>query len=99
MQRHGVLIDEVRLAEWARRHEVKRLALFGSFLRDDFGPESDLDVLIEFLPGARVSLLDLIGMELELTEMLGHKVDLRTPQDLSRYFRDQVATAEECYAA
>jgi uncharacterized protein len=100
VERHGVSVDESRLAEWSQAHQVKRLAFFGSFLREDFGPESDIDLLIEFLPGARVSLFGIVRMEMELSDMLGRKVDLRTPEDLSRHFRDQVlASAEVCYAA
>jgi uncharacterized protein len=79
---------------------IRRLSLFGSVLRDDFGPESDVDVLVEFEEGVRVGLLGLAAMELELSEMLGRRADLRTPGDLSRYFRDQVLrSAEVQYAA
>ncbi len=74
--------------------------MFGSVLRDDFGPESDVDVLVEFEPGARVGLITLAGMEIELSEMIGRKVDMRTAEDLSRYFRDEVlAEAEVQYAS
>jgi hypothetical protein len=74
--------------------------LFGSILRDDFRPQSDIDVLVEFEPQYVPGLLRLAGMERELSALLGNrKVDLRTPQDLSRYFRDEVlATAEVQYA-
>ncbi len=71
-------------------------------MRDDFGPDSDIDVLIEFEPGAEVGLIKLAGLELELAELLGttHRVDLRTPEDLSRRFRDDVMrSAEIQYAA
>ena len=89
-----------RLAEFCRRHRVRRLAFFGSVLRDDFGPESDVDVLVEFHDEARVGLIGLAAMEIELTDLLGRKVDLRTPADLSRYFRDEVLrTARTQYAA
>ncbi len=79
---------------------MKRLAFFGSVLREDFDPEkSDVDVLIEFEPGKRVGYLGLGAMELELSEMFGVHVDLRTPSELSRYFRDEVmAVAEVGYA-
>lgn len=74
--------------------------MFGSALRADFRPDSDVDVLVEFEPGWRVSLLDMMAMEIELSEMLGRKVDLRTPEELSRYFRDEVvATAEIQYTS
>jgi uncharacterized protein len=75
-------------------------AQFGSVLRSDFGPESDIDVLVEFAPGHRVGLFAMAAMGQELSEMLGRKVDLRTPLDLSRYFREEVVrTAEVLYAA
>jgi uncharacterized protein len=89
-----------RIEDFCRRHGIARLALFGSVLRDDFGPESDIDILVELAPGHRVGLFALAAMEQELSEMLGRKVDLRTPHDLSRYFReDVVRTAEVLYAA
>ncbi len=98
MQR--IEVPHEQLAEFCRRHHVRRLAFFGSVLRDDFGPESDVDVLVEFLDGARVGLITLSAMELDLGEMLGRKVDLRSPAELSRYFRDEVLqTAEVQYAA
>ncbi len=78
-----------RLAEFCRKHHIRKLSLFGSVLRDDFRPDSDIDVLVEFEPG-KTPGFGIIGMEDELSQMLGRKVDLRTPQDLSRYFRDQV---------
>jgi hypothetical protein len=90
MERHGIIIPEDRIAEFCRKHAVRRLSLFGSYLRDDFGPASDIDVLVEFEPGKTPGLLTVAGMELELTRMLGRKVDLRTPAELSRYFRDEV---------
>ena len=87
------------LAEFCLANQVSRLSLFGSILRDDFRPDSDVDVLVEFLPDARVGLLSMARMERELGELIGRKVDLRTPLDLSRYFRDQVlAEAELQYA-
>lgn len=83
-------IDQEALAEFCRRHQIVRLALFGSALRDDFGPHSDVDILVQFAPDAIVTLLDMARMEAELTRMVGRQVDLRTPDELSRYFRDQV---------
>jgi len=85
-------LDKDRLARFCRRNQICRLSLFGSVLRQGFGPGSDVDVLVEFRPGAVVTLLDMARMENELTEMIGHKVDLRTPEDLSRYFREKVRT-------
>ena len=73
------------------RHHICKLAFFGSVLRDDFGPNSDVDVLIEFEPGHELGFFGLFDIEQELSCALGgRKVDLRTPQDLSRYFRDEV---------
>jgi predicted nucleotidyltransferase len=85
-----IRFDPEQLAEFCRRNHIRRLALFGSVLRDDFGPDSDVDVLVEYEPGAKVGLLDMAGQEIELAEHIGRKVDLRTAEDLSRYFRDEV---------
>jgi uncharacterized protein len=85
---------------FCKKHHIRKLAVFGSYLHGDFGPESDIDLLVEFDPEHIPTLLDVAGMEIELSEALGGiKVDLRTPRDLSRYFRDQVvAEAEVQYA-
>ncbi len=95
-----LVIPKDRLAEFCRTHGICRLAVFGSALREDFGPESDIDVLVEFAPDRVPGLLDVAGMELELSALFGgRKVDLRTPEDLSRYFRQDVLdTAEVQYA-
>ena len=93
-------IDREQLADFCRRNRISKLALFGSVLTDRFGPDSDVDMLVEYEPGARVGLIDMAGHEIELTEMIGRKVDLRTAEDLSRYFRDRVvAGAVVQYAA
>jgi len=93
-------IDRERLADFCQRHHIRKLAFFGSVLRDDFRPDSDVDMLVDFEPDARVGLLGMAEMEIELTKMIGRKVDLRTPLELSRYFRDDVlAKAEVAYAA
>ena len=84
-----------RVAEFCRRHHVRTLALFGSVLRADFGPDSAVDALVEFDAEARVGLITLSAMELELGALLQRKVDLRTPADLSRYFREEVVRAAE----
>ncbi len=88
------------VAGLCRRHHIRKLAFFGSVLRDDFGPNSDVDVLIEFKPGHEPGFFALFDIAQELSAVLGgRKVDLRTPQDLSRYFRDEViAGARVCYA-
>jgi uncharacterized protein len=75
---------------YCRQQPIKRLALFGSVLRDDFSPVSDVDLLVDYQPGARVTLLDMAQQEIELSRLVGRKVDLRTPNELSRYFRQQV---------
>ena len=78
------------IEEFCKKHSIRKLSLFGSALRDDFTPESDLGILVEFDPSHIPGLIRLAGMELELGEILGRKVDMRTAQDLSRYFRDEV---------
>lgn len=94
-------MDQAKIAEFCRKNHVRRLALFGSVLRDDFRPDSDVDVLVEFEAGHVPGLLRLAGMEHELSELFaGRRVDLRTPADLSRYFRDEVlSTARIQYDA
>jgi predicted nucleotidyltransferase len=89
MKRANINIPKAKIVEFCKKHHIRKLALFGSVLRDDFRPDSDVDVLVEFEPG-HVPGLAFFGMEAELSEMLGCKVDLNTPQFLSRYFRDQV---------
>lgn len=92
-------IDRQALEAFCRRHRVRRLAFFGSVLRDDFTPASDVDVLVEFEPGHAPGLA-FFAMERELSGILGRKVDLHTPGFLSRFFRDQVlAEAETQYVA
>jgi predicted nucleotidyltransferase len=88
-----------RIADFCRRNRVRRLALFGSVLGDDFGPESDVDVLVEFERGHRLGFA-FFALQDELSALLGRKVDLNTREDLSRYFRDEVArVAEPIYEA
>ncbi len=88
------------IAEICRRYGVQRLSLFGSILRDDFTDVSDVDLLVEFLPQTRIGLIGLANMEAELGECIGRRVDLRTPAELSRYFRDEVvAHARTLHAA
>jgi hypothetical protein len=95
----GISIPRQRIAEFCRRHHVRRLSLFGSVLRDDFRPDSDIDVLVEFEPG-RTPGLRFFAMQEELSEMLGRNVDLNTPNFLSRHVRGQVmAEASVQYAA
>jgi uncharacterized protein len=82
-------IPSERIAEFCRRHRVRRLSLFGSALRDDFRPDSDVDVLVEFEPGGAPGLA-FFAMETELSGIFGRRVDLNTPGFLSPHFRDQV---------
>ncbi|MFH1087533.1 MAG: nucleotidyltransferase family protein [Chloroflexota bacterium] len=82
-------MPEDRLTEFCRKHHVRKLSLFGSVLREDFRPESDIDVLVEFEPG-HVPGFGIVDMEDELSQLVGRKVDLRTANDLSKYFREQV---------
>ena len=99
MDYHGVRIPVGRLAEFCRQNHVQRLALFGSILRDDFGPASDIDVLVKFQPG-HVPGLAFFSMEEELSRLLGRKVDLNTPNSLSPHFRrDVLAEAVDLYDA
>lgn len=93
--------DDAALAALCRRHHIRRLALFGSVLKGTARVDSDIDLLVEFEPGAEPGLIGLAGIEAELSALLGgRRVDLRTPQDLSRYFRDDVVrNAQVQYAA
>ena len=90
-----IAIPSEEITAFCERHRIRRLSLFGSVLRDDFGPKSDVDMLVEFEPGVRVSLLDMAAMEIELSGLLGRKVDLRTPEEISRYFRERVIESAE----
>ena len=94
-------IPREQITAFCRRHHICKLALFGSVLRDDFRPDSDVDVLVEFEPGHVPGFFGLYDMQEELSTLFrGRKVDLRTPQDLSRYFRDKViAHAQVQYVA
>jgi hypothetical protein len=86
-----VAIPKEELAQFCQRHHIRKLSLFGSVLRDDFTPESDIDFLVEFEPGKTPGFFKIVSMEIELSERLeGRKIDLRTPNELSIYFRDRV---------
>lgn len=86
---NGVDFPRQPIVDFCRRNRVRKLSLFGSILREDFGPQSDIDVLVEFEPEARPGLR-FFAMERELSELLGRNVDLNTPGFLSKYFRDEV---------
>jgi len=88
-------LSRERIAEYCRANGIRRLAVFGSALRDDFRPDSDIDLLVEFEPDHVPGLLGIARMERELSALLGRKVDLRTPQDLSPYFRQRVMEEAE----
>ncbi len=88
-------IPKEQIEEFCKKHHIRKLSLFGSILREDFNHESDVDILVEFDPAHIPGLIRLAGMEIELTKILGHKVDLRTAQDLSHYFRDEVIESAE----
>jgi len=91
-----IAVPKGQIAEFCRRHHIRKLALFGSVLREDFRPDSDIDVLVEFEPDHIPGLIRFAGMELELSDMLGgRKVDLNTPKFLSPYFRDEVLKEAE----
>ena len=92
MRKVRISIPEDRIAEFCIRNRVRRLSLFGSVLRDDFGPDSDVDILVEFESGTRIGLIRLSGLEIELGNIIGRKVDLNTPGFLSKYYRDQIIT-------
>jgi len=91
-------VDKRTLAKFCREHHINKLSLFGSVLRKDFRPDSDIDVLVEFEPD-HVPGFGIVAVENELSSLVRHKVDLRTPNDLNRRFRDRVVReAEVCYA-
>ncbi len=86
-----IRLPKKRIEAFCRKHHIRRLSFFGSVLRDDFSADSDVDVLVDFQPGHSPSFFRLFAMQDELSEILGGRnVDMRTPNDLSRYFRDEV---------
>ena len=94
MSRFSLPIQKEQIAEFCRKHHICKLAIFGSALRDDFRLDSDVDVLVEFEPD-HIPGLDFFGMEQELSEIFGRKVDLNTPGFLSHYFRDEIRKQAE----
>jgi hypothetical protein len=91
----NISIPRKQIAEFCQKFHIRKLSFFGSVLRPDFGPESDIDVLVEFESGYTIGYIQLAGAEIELSQILGRKVDMRTPGDLSRYFRDEVMEGAE----
>lgn len=99
MPRAKIKLPKAAIADFCRRHRIRKLALFGSVLRSDFEDESDIDVLVEFQPGF-VPGLEFFAMESELSAILRRKVDLNTPAFLSKYFRERtIAEAQVEYVA
>ena len=101
MKKSKISLPTQKIAEFCKKNHIAKLSLFGSVLRDDFQMDSDIDFLVEFEPGKVPGLISYCRMERELSEILGNrKVDLRTPQELSKYFRGEVlAQAEVQYAS
>jgi predicted nucleotidyltransferase len=92
----NILVPKDKIEDFCRRNCIVKLSLFGSVLRDDFTPGSDVDVLVEFEPTARIGFFELYDIEQELSSLLGgRKIDMNTPQGLSKYFRDKVMTTAE----
>lgn len=92
-----ITVDEAEIGEFCRRNHIRRLSLFGSVLRDDFRPESDIDLLVEFDPEHIPGYFRLSAMERELSGLLGRKVDLRTPGEISDYYLDRVLASSRVW--
>lgn len=90
MGKTKIEIPKRKIAEFCKKNHIRKLSLFGSVLHGDFGPDSDIDLLVEFEPAHIPGFFKLAHIERELSEIMGKKVDLRTPQELSKYFRDEV---------
>lgn len=90
MRLSNIPIPYDAIAAFCERHHIRKLSLFGSVLREDFREDSDVDVLVEFEPDTEISLFDMGEMQVELSELLGRDVDLKTAGFLSRYFRDEI---------
>ena len=95
MNPERISITEEQIADFCQENHIRKFAFYGSVLRDDFRPDSDIDVLVEFEPDQPIGLMEVVGMERRLSELMGRKVDLRTPKELSRYFRDKVISEAE----
>ena len=91
----AIEVPEDRIREFCEKHRIRKLSLFGSVLRDDFTPASDVDVLVELERGYCIGFIRLGVMEEDLSELLSHKVDLNTPGLISPYFRDEVLSEAE----
>ena len=95
MKKSTIDLSHKNIRDFCRRNHIRKLSVFGSFLRDDFNKDSDIDILVEFSPDHIPGLIRLAGMENELSLFLGRKVDIRTAEDLSRYFRNDVLESAE----
>ena len=95
MNRLQIELSKEKIADFCRRHHIRRLSVFGSALRGELLPQSDIDFLVEFDPEHVPGLIRLAAMERELSEIIGRKADVRTEEDLSRYFRKQVVESAE----
>ena len=93
--KNHIRIPEDTIKAFCKKHHIRKLSVFGSVLRQDFSAESDIDILVEFHHDHIPGLIKLAGIEIELSDILGRKVDLRTPEDLSRYFRKEVLVSAE----
>ncbi len=95
MSKGHIELPKGKIADFCRRNHIRKLLLFGSVLHGDFRPDSDVDLLVEFDPAHIPGFFKLARMERELSEIIGRKVDLRTPQELSKYFRTEVISEAE----
>jgi hypothetical protein len=95
MKPERVNLTEEQIAEFCQKNHIKKFAFFGSILRDDFRSDSDIDILIDLDYNYKTGLMKMARMERELSETIGRQVDLRTPEDLSDYFRDKVLSEAE----
>ena len=92
-----IAVPDATLKQWCHHHAVRRLAFFGSVLRDDFSAQSDVDVLVEFDPGSRVGLIALAGMEIGLSRILGRRAEIHTVKGLNPLYRDEVLSSAEVH--
>lgn len=90
-----IIISSEKIAEFCKKNRIRKFSFFGSALRKDFGPNSDVDILVEFEPEVRIGLLGLARLEIELGETIGRKVDLNTPGFISKYYLDKVLAESE----
>ncbi|MFO8057908.1 MAG: nucleotidyltransferase family protein [bacterium] len=93
----AINVPQEKIREFCQKHRIRKLAFFGSVLRDDFGPESDVDVLVEFEPEARVGLITLAGIEIELGDLIGRKAEIHTVKGLHPYFKNDVLKEAEVH--